>query len=170
MTCSEGNVSMTSESLQPVGAPARRTVVAAVGAAGLAAALTACGSEDDSSGSSSSAGAQDNSASGSGSSSGDSGAGGTALAKTSDIPEGGGKIFKEQGVVVTQPTAGTFKAFSDKCTHQGCAVGSVANGVILCPCHNSEFSVADGSVKKGPATQPLPAEKITVSGDSITMA
>lgn len=153
---------MTSPSLHPAAGPARRTVMAAAGAAGLAAALTACGSGDDSSGTvdtgSKSGGTTEN------------GAGGTALAKTADIPEGGGKIFKDQGVVVTQPSAGTYKAFSSKCTHQGCAVGSVANGVIVCPCHNSEFSVTDGSVKQGPATRPLPAAEITVSGDEIKLA
>lgn len=162
---------MTSELPQSVPAPARRTVVAAVGAAGLAVALTACGSDGDSSGSSTSQADANASGGGSSSDSGaSSGSGGTALAKTSDIPEGGGTIFKDKGVVVTQPTAGTFKAFSSKCTHQGCAVGSVANGVIVCPCHNSQFSVEDGSVKKGPATQPLPAAQIKVSGDSITLA
>ncbi|MFE9354840.1 Rieske (2Fe-2S) protein [Streptomyces olivaceoviridis] len=152
---------MTSPSL-PAAGPARRTVMAAAGAAGLAAALTACGSGDDSSGTADTGSATGGSA--------QDGAGGTALARTADIPEGGGKIFKDQGVVVTQPSAGTYKAFSSKCTHQGCAVGSVANGVIVCPCHNSEFSVTDGSVKKGPATRPLPAAKITVSGDEITLA
>ncbi|MFD5592901.1 Rieske (2Fe-2S) protein [Streptomyces griseorubiginosus] len=162
---------MTSELPQSVPAPARRTVVAAVGAAGLAVALTACGSDGDSSGSSTSQADANASGGGASSDSGaSSGSGGTALAKTSDIPEGGGTIFKDKGVVVTQPTAGTFKAFSSKCTHQGCAVGSVANGVIVCPCHNSQFSVEDGSVKKGPATQPLPAAQISVSGDSITLA
>ncbi|MEU5046079.1 Rieske (2Fe-2S) protein [Streptomyces griseorubiginosus] len=162
---------MTSELPQSVPAPARRTVVAAVGAAGLAVALTACGSDGDSSGSSTSQADANASGGGASSDSGaSSGSGGTALAKTSDIPEGGGTIFKDKGVVVTQPTAGTFKAFSSKCTHQGCAVGSVANGVIVCPCHNSQFSVEDGSVKKGPATQPLPAAQINVSGDSITLA
>ncbi|MFE3853723.1 Rieske (2Fe-2S) protein [Streptomyces griseorubiginosus] len=162
---------MTSELPQSVPAPARRTVVAAVGAAGLAVALTACGSDSDSSDSSTSQADQNAGGGGASSDSGaSSGSGGTALAKTSDIPEGGGTIFKDKGVVVTQPTAGTFKAFSSKCTHQGCAVGSVAKGVIVCPCHNSEFSVEDGSVKKGPATQPLPAAQITVSGDSITLA
>ncbi|MEV6027539.1 Rieske (2Fe-2S) protein [Streptomyces sp. NPDC052036] len=168
---------MTSESLQPVSAPARRTVVAAVGAAGLAVALTACGSSDDNS--SSSTGSQNDSTAGSTSTAGDgstggggavSGSGGKALAKTSDIPEGGGKVFADQGVVVTQPSAGTFKAFSSKCTHQGCAVKDIADGVIVCPCHNSQFSATDGSVKKGPATQALPAAKITVSGDEITLA
>lgn len=146
---------MTSASLQPASGPARRTVMAAAGAAGLAAALTACGSGDDSS---------DTVDTGAGQA-----AGGT-LAKTSDIPEGGGRIFKDQGVVVTQPAADTFKAFSSKCTHQGCAVGSVADGVIVCPCHNSHFSAEDGSVKKGPATKPLPAAKITVSGEDIKLA
>ncbi|MFI5677658.1 Rieske (2Fe-2S) protein [Streptomyces cellulosae] len=163
----------TSESLPPAPALARRTVVAAAGAAGLAVALTACGSSDDSSSADSSdtqPGANASGGDSGSSSSASSGSGGTALAKTSDIPEGGGKIFKDQGVVVTQPTAGTYKAFSSKCTHQGCAVTSIANGVIVCPCHKSEFSVADGSVKKGPATQPLAAEQISVSGDSITMA
>ncbi|MFF4805853.1 Rieske (2Fe-2S) protein [Streptomyces sp. NPDC001351] len=160
---------MTSEPLQPVPAPGRRTVVAAVGATGLAVALTACGSDNGSSDSSSSNTQAGANASGGSSASSGSG-GGTALAKTADIPAGGGKIFKDQGVVVTQPTAGTYKAFSSKCTHQGCAVSEISNGVIICPCHKSEFSVTDGSVKKGPATQPLPAEKITVSGDSITLA
>ncbi|MCC5474080.1 Rieske (2Fe-2S) protein [Streptomyces barringtoniae] len=165
---------MTSASPQPHAGPARRTVVAAAGAAGLAAALTACGSGDNSSdtantGSGSSGTGGSTGSTGSSQSSGGS-AGGTALAKTSDIPEGGGKVFKDQGVVVTQPAAGQYKAFSSKCTHQGCAVGSVANGVIVCPCHNSHFSAEDGSVKKGPATQPLPAAKITVSGDEIKLA
>jgi Rieske Fe-S protein len=155
---------MTSESFEPVTAPSRRTALAAVGAAGLAVALTACSSNDDSSSDSS------GSTNTAGSSTAQGAAGGTALAKTTDIPEGGGKIFASQGVVVTQPTAGTYKAFSSKCTHQGCAVSSISNGVIVCPCHKSEFSVTDGSVKKGPATQALPAEQITVSGDSITLA
>ncbi|MFJ8199723.1 Rieske (2Fe-2S) protein [Streptomyces sp. NPDC096152] len=160
---------MTSESLQPPGSPARRTVVAAVGAAGLAAALAACGSDDESSGSSST-GNDSNGTGGSGGSGGGAAAGGAVLAKTADIPEGGGKVFASQGVVVTQPTKGEFKAFSSKCTHQGCAVNRIAGGVISCPCHKSEFSATDGSVKKGPATQPLPAKNITVSGEEITLA
>lgn len=95
---------------------------------------------------------------------------GDALAETSEIPVGGGTIFKEEKVVVTQPTAGEFKAFSAICTHQGCTVGKVENGTIDCPCHGSKFRIADGSVAAGPATRPLPAEQITVSGDSITLA
>ncbi|AYL34899.1 MULTISPECIES: Rieske (2Fe-2S) protein [Streptomyces] len=158
-------------SLNSVSGPARRTVVAAAGAAGLTVALTACGgSDDDSSGSSADSGSTGGSSDGGGTSGGDAGGGGNALASTADIPEGGGKVFADRKVVVTQPTAGEFKAFSATCTHQGCAVKSIADGVINCPCHNSNFSITDGSVKSGPATKPLPAVEITVSGDSITLA
>ncbi|MFD0228239.1 Rieske (2Fe-2S) protein [Streptomyces hirsutus] len=166
---------MTSASHQLASGPARRTVVAAAGAAGLAVALTACGSSEDSSGSSAGSTAtggstDNNEASGNGSDGESDAPAGAALASTADIPEGGGKVFADSKVVVTQPTAGEFKAFSATCTHQGCAVKSVADGVINCPCHNSNFSIADGSVQSGPATKPLPAMEITVSGDSITLA
>ncbi|MET8634743.1 Rieske 2Fe-2S domain-containing protein [Streptomyces sp. NPDC004680] len=161
---------MTSEALQPGSAPARRTVMAAVGVTGLAAALTACGDSGDSSAPSTS---QSDSTASSGTSGGGenaaAGTDGTVLAKTADIPEGGGKVFADQGVVVTQPAAGTFKAFSSKCTHQGCAVNDISNGVIVCPCHGSRFSATDGSVQKGPATQPLAAANISVSGDEIKL-
>ena len=161
-------------SFQPASGPARRTVVAAAGAAGLAVALTACGGSDDdaSSAPAESGGAADDAANGGGSggSSGGDAAGGTPLASTADIPEGGGKVFADQKVVVVQPSAGEFKAYSATCTHQGCAVKSVSDGLINCPCHNSNFSVTDGSVSSGPATKPLPEVRITVDGDSITLA
>jgi Rieske Fe-S protein len=159
---------MTSAPFHPAAGPARRTVVAAAGAAGLTAVLAACSdSDDDASG--------DAGTAPSGSASQEAGGGetagaGPALAATADIPEGGGKVFPDQKVVVTQPAAGEFKAFSATCTHQGCAVKSVSDGVINCPCHNSNFSITDGSVQSGPATKPLPAVRLTVSGDSIRLA
>ncbi|MEU3374055.1 Rieske (2Fe-2S) protein [Streptomyces sp. NPDC006660] len=142
--------------------PARRTVIACVGAAGLAAALTACGGSDSA--------AKDSGAKPAGDGGGQAGGSGSVLGKTADIPQGGGKIFAKEGVVVTQPSAGQFKAFSAKCTHQGCAVSSVSDGTINCPCHGSKFGVADGSVKAGPAPSPLPAAAISVEGDSIRLA
>ncbi|MEW2403810.1 Rieske (2Fe-2S) protein [Streptomyces sp. NPDC046862] len=95
---------------------------------------------------------------------------GEELAKTDDIPVGGGKIFNDRKIVVTQPEQGDFKAFSAVCTHQGCIVASVSDKTINCACHGSRFSVTDGAVERGPATRPLPAEQITVKGNSIRQA
>ncbi|MGX1881838.1 Rieske (2Fe-2S) protein [Streptomyces sp. NPDC055287] len=95
--------------------------------------------------------------------------GGQALASTSEIPVGGGTIFKSEKVVVTQPEEGTFKAFSAICTHQGCTVGSVEDGTINCPCHGSKFRITDASVANGPARKPLPPRQITVESGSIRL-
>ena len=54
---------------------------------------------------------------------------GQVLAQASDIPEGGGAIFPDEEVVVTQPEPGDFKAFSAICTHQKCLVTSVTPGM-----------------------------------------
>jgi Rieske Fe-S protein len=101
---------------------------------------------------------------------GGAGGGGAKLAATADVPVGGGVILTDAQLVITQPKAGTFKAFSAICTHQGCAVSTVENGTINCPCHGSEFAITDGSVVAGPAPKPLPAQAIKVSGGSITAA
>jgi Rieske Fe-S protein len=95
--------------------------------------------------------------------------GGDTLAQTSDIKVGGGEVFTDQEVVVTQPKAGEFKCFTAVCTHQGCIVSDVSDGTINCACHGSQYSIEDGSVVTGPATFPLAAEPITVSGDEITL-
>ncbi|MFD0393007.1 Rieske (2Fe-2S) protein [Streptomyces nogalater] len=71
---------------------------------------------------------------------------GEPLALAGDIPVGGGKVFADRKIVVTQPEKGRFKAFSAVCTHQGCTVSQVSDGTILCPCHTSRFHIADGSV------------------------
>jgi Rieske Fe-S protein len=92
------------------------------------------------------------------------------LAATTDVPVGGGLVLAARGVVLTQPVAGTFKAFSSTCTHQGCTVSEVVGGTINCPCHGSKFAVADGSVTGGPAPRPLPEQPVTVQGTSIVLA
>ncbi|GAB3448255.1 Rieske (2Fe-2S) protein [Actinophytocola sediminis] len=90
---------------------------------------------------------------------------GEVLGLAKDVPLGGGVIFKDKKVVVTQPTEGKFQGFSAVCTHQGCIVNEVTGGTINCDCHASKFAIADGSVSDGPAPLALPAEKITVNPD-----
>jgi Rieske Fe-S protein len=92
------------------------------------------------------------------------------LAATADIPVGGGKILTDKKIVITEPQAGSFKAFTAVCTHQGCLVTSVSGGTINCPCHGSRFSIVNGSVVNGPAPSPLAPVSIKVQGTSIVQA
>ena len=86
---------------------------------------------------------------------------------TSKVPVGGGVILNKADYVITQPTKGKYKAFTKICTHQGCAVAEVANGVIHCDCHGSEYSIKDGSVVNPPASKPLAEHKVTVSDGKV---
>ncbi len=143
----------------------RRTMLrgAAVGGAALPL-LAACGGGDTGASGAGSSG----SGSGSGSASGgSSGTGGTTVA-AADVPVGGGTII-DQKVVVTQPAKGDFKAFSAICTHQGCPVGSVTGGEIVCPCHGSHFSIQDGAPVSGPAPSALAPLKVSVSGGQVSV-
>jgi Rieske Fe-S protein len=138
----------------------RRGLLACTGAA-CAAALAGCARYSASGGINGSQPAPSNSErAGSG--------GSSVLATTTEIPVGGGKILTAKKIVITQPKAGSFDAFTAICTHLQCTVNTVANGTIDCPCHGSKFSISDGSVVNGPATAPLARINIKVQGNSIT--
>ncbi|KES03217.1 hypothetical protein BU52_31640 [Streptomyces toyocaensis] len=142
----------------------RRTVLLATGTAAL---ITGCGSD----------GGEDGGEDGGGGTSSDTAGpdapdapAGQGLTSTADVPVGGGTVLRDDGIVVTQPEKGVFRAFSAICTHQNCVVADVADGSINCTCHGSRFAITDGSVEQGPATRPLPEERITVEGNSIRRA
>ena len=93
-----------------------------------------------------------------------------ALVDIADLPVGGGTVVAAQEVVVTQPESGRIMCFSAVCTHMGCIVSDVADGTINCGCHGSEFSIADGTVVRGPATTALPTVAITVRAGVVSLA
>jgi nitrite reductase/ring-hydroxylating ferredoxin subunit len=100
-------------------------------------------------------------------------AGGAALAQVSQVPVGGGFVATApdgRKIVISQPTAGVYKAFDARCTHQGVIVGAPVGGTITCPAHGSKFSAADGSVTNPPAQAPLAAVNVQVSGQNIVLA
>jgi Rieske Fe-S protein len=152
----------------------RRVLVSGVGvaAAGL---LAACG-DDGTSGGGGSGGAEPTSGgAGSGGGSeggdegGDGGGGGAAVGAVADVAVGGGLIVADQQLVVTQPSEGEFRGFDSTCTHLSCQVSGISD-TIDCSCHGSRFSLEDGSVVSGPATEPLAEKAITVEGGTIRLA
>ncbi|MGW7301207.1 Rieske (2Fe-2S) protein [Streptomyces sp. NPDC054829] len=149
--------------------PKRRTILLATGAAAVAVGCGDSGGDDSGSTEQTAEIAETPGTGETGQKTGSPKAG-EELATTDEIPVGGGKIFRDEKVVVTQPEEGQFKAFSAICTHQQCIVANVEGGTINCTCHGSRFSITDGAVENPPATRPLPAEKIAVDGNSIRMA
>ncbi|MFE6866853.1 Rieske (2Fe-2S) protein [Kitasatospora sp. NPDC057692] len=131
-------------------APTRRTLLcgaAAVLAAGGTLAVSGCSSSSSDSGSAAKTPVD--------------------VGPASVVPVGGGTVFREKKIVVTQPAEGQYKAFSAKCTHAGCIVDQVKNQKIQCPCHGSLFGIADGAVLDGPAPTPLPEYTVAVEGGNL---
>lgn len=147
-------------SVNPAGASgqaSRRAVVGGVlGVGAGASVLAACGGDSEETGSGA----------------GDSGTGTTSgtVGTTAEVPVGSGTIFAAEKVVVTQPSEGEFLAFSAICTHQQCVVSEVAGQDIDCSCHGSKFSIADGSVVQGPATEPLERLQVSVEGEDLVVS
>ncbi len=90
---------------------------------------------------------------------------GVELGPARDVPVGTAATFTipatgDPGIVV-QASEGVFDAYDAVCPHAGCTVGYYAqNHVFACPCHGSQFLVANGDVISGPAPHGL--AKLTV--------
>jgi Rieske Fe-S protein len=79
-----------------------------------------------------------------------------------DVPVG---LSIGSEVIVNRSAGGAVRAFAARCTHLGCRLERVVDGVIVCPCHGSRFH-ADGRVAVGPAARPL--TELRVSPDAQT--
>lgn len=85
-----------------------------------------------------------------------------SLVGVSAVPVGGSVNTTDsrgKPIIVSQPTRGTFKAFSAICTHKGCTVAP-AGKQLKCPCHGSVYDAFTGKNLSGPAPSPL--SEITV--------
>jgi len=97
------------------------------------------------------------------------GSAGTKLGPAADVPVGGGTVYETLEVVVTQPEAGRFEGLSAVCTHTGCIVDKVADGLIECPCHGSRYHL-DGTVARGPAPRALAPRPVTVVAGTVVLS
>jgi nitrite reductase/ring-hydroxylating ferredoxin subunit/uncharacterized membrane protein len=74
--------------------------------------------------------------------------------------------------IVLARTADGYVAFDDRCTHRGgsLAGGSMMCGRVQCPWHGSQFDVASGAVKAGPAEEAIETFPVERTGDRIRIA
>jgi len=92
------------------------------------------------------------------------------LATVAEIPVGGGRVFEAERVVLVRPVEDEILAYSSVCTHAACMLTVLSAQRLRCPCHQSLFDTADGSVLSGPAPRPLPAREIVVEDGEIRLA
>ncbi|ASC71491.1 Cytochrome b6-f complex iron-sulfur subunit [Halomicronema hongdechloris C2206] len=73
-----------------------------------------------------------------------------------------------QVVVVRDPADATaVLGVNSLCTHQGCYVEwDDGTEGFACPCHGSQFN-PDGSVRQGPAAEPLDAFEAKIEGELV---
>lgn len=80
-------------------------------------------------------------------------------------------FLPEAGVIVTEPTKGSYKVFSNICTHQASRVDQVnAKGNLVCSLHGSQFNPATGAAEVGPAGKPLPSKDAKLEGGKVTIS
>ena len=70
-------------------------------------------------------------------------------------------------VLITQPKKGVFRAFDQRCTHDGFAVNSIDGKNLLCQAHGALFDMNSGAVQRGPARRPLTKYTVTVEKNSV---
>jgi nitrite reductase/ring-hydroxylating ferredoxin subunit len=84
-----------------------------------------------------------------------------AIAPLANIPVGGALVFhypeEHDPCLLLRPDADTLRAFSQKCTHLGCAVTPEPEQQrFCCPCHRGYFALDDGRPLAGPPRRALP--------------
>ena len=83
----------------------------------------------------------------------------TAIARSSDVPEGSMAQARREGIdVMLARQDERVRALAHPCSHMGgpLSEGTLEEGCVVCPWHGSRFALDDGHVINGPATHPQP--------------
>jgi nitrite reductase/ring-hydroxylating ferredoxin subunit len=95
------------------------------------------------------------------------------VGRADDVSVGDTRAFDAGGTVVAVArTERGWHAFDDTCTHQSCSLseGEIEGGIIMCPCHGSEFDLTTGEVMNGPADEPIRTYEVRVEGDDLQIS
>lgn len=85
------------------------------------------------------------------------------VAASDEVPEGEGRPFTVAGRdLAIVRCEGKLHALDDRCPHAEAAIalGTVAEGRIVCPWHHAEFDLDSGEPQCGPAVEKIPVHRI----------
>lgn len=93
------------------------------------------------------------------------------------LPEGKAVRVEVAGtpVLLVRSNDGSILAVAARCTHQGApldrGVLNLRDSVptVTCPAHGSVFSLVDGRVRRGPATQPVQTFEARMNGGKVEL-
>jgi nitrite reductase/ring-hydroxylating ferredoxin subunit len=95
------------------------------------------------------------------------------VAKSTDIAVGGVKVIEIDrstglflSIVLIRDSTG-LRALEAECPHAGYVVITNGGPELLCPAHNSLFSVKNGDVLRGPASTGLKSYEVSETGGEI---
>ena len=100
----------------------------------------------------------------------ETGAGFMAVARAAELKEGEVQAFKVlDNKIAVANVGGTFYAFDDTCTHEGCSLaeGDLEETILTCSCHGSQFDVTSGALVRGPAQEPVKSHDTRVEDGTL---
>jgi len=94
------------------------------------------------------------------------------IASVDSVPVGGAVTFTfpdpSEPCLLLRPSAESFLAYNQKCTHLSCAVlPRMSDGRIECPCHRGLFDLTTGRPLAGPPRRPLTRIEIERRGNEL---
>jgi nitrite reductase/ring-hydroxylating ferredoxin subunit len=98
------------------------------------------------------------------------GAGFMAVARADELTEGNVRAFKVMDTKISGANVGgTFYAFDDTRTHEGCSLaeGELEETILTCGCHGSQFDVSNGELLRDPAQEPLKSYEMRVEEGNL---
>ena len=96
----------------------------------------------------------------------------TTVAASRDVPDNSMRRVRHDDLdLLLARQHGRVCALAHSCSHQGgpLSEGTLKNGSVVCPWHGSEFSLCDGQILNGPATQNQPSLEVRERGGKIAV-
>ncbi|MHA7264622.1 Rieske (2Fe-2S) protein [Arthrobacter sp. TMN-37] len=96
----------------------------------------------------------------------------TPVLADGELADGARRVVEADGVsLLLYRDGGTIRAMDSVCSHLGGPLeeGEIAEGCVTCPWHGSTFRLEDGSVVRGPASNPQPVYEARVDDGMIAV-